>query len=81
MDQTTLAFNAVYLETARGYMGFVEEIPGVNAEGATLEDTRACLARLIAVAFDEERRAASELLGGRDVIRETFRVPLPGARA
>ena len=30
MDRATIAFTAVYLKAAHGYVGFVEELPGVN---------------------------------------------------
>jgi hypothetical protein len=31
------------------------------------------------VVFDEERRGAEELIAGKDVVRESFFVPLPHA--
>ncbi len=76
MEQPELAFTAVYLKARHGYVGFVEELPGVNSQGQTLEEARANLRRLAAVVFEEERARSAELLAGKDVVREAFRVAL-----
>jgi predicted RNase H-like HicB family nuclease len=77
MQQTELAFTAVYLKGLHGYTGFVEELPGVNAHGQTLDEVRLNLRRLAAVVFDEERKLSMEMLQGKDVVREQFRVAIP----
>jgi len=77
MDQPELAFTAVFLKGRHGYTGFVEELPGVNAQGQTIDEARANLQRLAAVVFNEERLQAEELLEGKEVVRERFRVLLP----
>lgn len=75
MDQPEMSFTAVYLKARHGYVGFVEELPGVNSQGQTLEEARANLRRLAAVVFEEERAQSAEMLAGKDVVREAFRVP------
>ena len=77
MDKPELAFTAVYLKGKHGYTGFVEELPGVNAQGQTIEETRRNLQSLAAVVFDEDRKLSTELLEGKDVVREHFRIALP----
>jgi len=79
MDQPVIAFTAVYLKGKHGYVGFVEELPGVNSQGRTIDEARANLQRLAAVVFDEERSLSAELLQGKDVVREQFHVALPRA--
>jgi len=74
MDQPELSFTAVYLKARHGYVGFVEELPGVNSQGQTLDEARANLQRLAAVVFEEERAQSAEMLAGKDVVREAFRV-------
>jgi predicted RNase H-like HicB family nuclease len=74
MEQPELSFTAVYLKARHGYVGFVEELPGVNSQGQTLEEARANLQRLAAVVFEAERAQSAELLAGKDVVREAFRV-------
>jgi predicted RNase H-like HicB family nuclease len=77
MEQAELAFTAVFLKDRHGYTGFVEELPGVNAQGQTIDEARANLQRLAAVVFNEERIQAEELLEGKEVVRERFRVLVP----
>ena len=38
-----LEFTAVFRKVPEGYIGFVEELPGANTQGATLEEARANL--------------------------------------
>jgi predicted RNase H-like HicB family nuclease len=77
MEKPELAFTAVFLKGKHGYTGFVEELPGVNSQGQTLEEARRNLQALAAVVFDEERKLSTELLQGKDVVRESFRILLP----
>ena len=77
MEQGRLAFTAVYLRSKHGFVGFVEELPGVNSHGRTLHEARETLRKVAAAVFDEERRGARELTAGKDVVRESFTLPLP----
>jgi len=77
MDQPVMSFTAVYLKARHGYIGFVEELPGVNSQGQTIEEARVNLQRLAAVVFEEERVQSAELLEGKDVVREQFRIAVP----
>ncbi len=74
MDQPEMSFTAVYLKARHGYVGFVEELPGVNSHGQTLDEARTNLRRLAVVVFEEERVQSAEMLAGKDVVREAFRV-------
>lgn len=79
MNRGLIALTAVFLKDAGGYLAFVEELPGVNAHGATLEEARANLQRLALVVFDEERNQSEALIGNKNVVREAFTVPFtPG---
>jgi len=78
-QQPVIAFTAVYLKGKHGYVGFVEELPGVNSHGQTIDEARENLTRLAKVVFDEERARSEELLAGKEVIREQFRVTVPRA--
>ena len=72
-----IALTAVFLKGKDGYIGFVEEIPGVTTRGRTIEEARSNLVQLTEVVFDEERARSAELLAGKDVVRESFLVPFP----
>jgi len=74
MDRPVISFTAVYLKARHGYVGFIEELPGVNSHGQTIEEARANLRSLAIVIFALERAQAKELLEGKDVVREDFRV-------
>ena len=77
MAHPLMAFTAVYFKARDGYVGFVEELPGVNSHGRTIDEARANLQRLTAVVFEAERAQSTELLAGREVVREEFHVDLP----
>lgn len=79
MEQGKLAFTAVYFEADSGYVGFIEELPGLTSHGRTLEEARDTLQQLAAVVFDEERRGAEDLIAGKKVVRESFLVLIPGS--
>jgi len=38
MEQGRLAFTALYLKSNSGYIGFIEQLPGVNSHGRTLDE-------------------------------------------
>jgi hypothetical protein len=40
-----MKFTAVFEKVPEGYIGFVEELPGANIQGATLEEARTNLPR------------------------------------
>ena len=66
----TAAFKAV----PEGFIAFVEELPGANAQGATLEEARANLQEAVALVLQANRELAEEDLAGSTVIRERFRL-------
>ena len=70
----TAQFTAVFRRVPEGYIGFVEELPGANTQGATLEETRSNLQEAIAMVLESNRALAQEAAGTGDVIRETLTV-------
>lgn len=61
----------VFQKVPEGYIGFVEELPGANTQGGTLEEARANLEEAIELVFEANRTLAEEQIRGRDVIRES----------
>jgi len=55
-----------------GYAAFVEELPGANTQGETLEEARANLREATALVIEGNRLLAEESLVGADVRRERF---------
>jgi predicted RNase H-like HicB family nuclease len=50
----------------------VEELPGANTQGATLEETRANLREAIELVMEANRILAEEEIGNEEVFRETL---------
>ena len=69
-----MAFTAVYKEVPEGYIAFVEELPGANTQGATLEEARANLREAVQLVLDANRQLAREEAGDGDVIREPLKI-------
>jgi predicted RNase H-like HicB family nuclease len=67
-------FTAVFRPVSGGYVGFVEELPGANTQGATLDEARANLEEAVALVLDANRTLAREETAGIDVIREPFKL-------
>lgn len=65
-----IKLTAVFQKVPEGYIGFVEELPGANTQGATLEEARANLQEAIALILEANRTLAEESLQGKEVIRE-----------
>ena len=59
-------WTAVYLEVPEGYVAFVEELPGANTQGATLEEARKNLREAISLVLEANRTLAEESLKGKE---------------
>ncbi len=69
-----IKLTAVFQKVPEGYIGFVEELPGANTQGATLEEVRANLHEAIALVLEANRLLVEESLKGKEVIREPLQV-------
>jgi len=69
-----MAFTAVFKEVPEGYIAFVEELPGANTQGATLEEARQNLREAVEMVLDANRALAREEAGDGDVIREPLKI-------
>jgi predicted RNase H-like HicB family nuclease len=67
-----MSLTAVYQKVPEGYIGFVEELPGANTQGDTLEEVRENLKEAVQLILEANRQLAEKDLAGRDVIREAF---------
>ena len=65
-----MQLTAVFQKVPEGYIGFVEELPGANTQGATLEEARVNLAEAVELVLDANRTLAEEAIAGQEVIRE-----------
>ena len=65
-----MQLTAVYLKVPEGYVGFVEELPGANTQGNTLDEARTNLQEAVQLVLEANRLLAEETIVGQDVIRE-----------
>ena len=65
-----LQLTKVFQKVPEGYIGFVEDLPGANTQGATLEETRSNLEEAIQLVMEANRALSEEQIQGQDVIRE-----------
>ena len=70
-----MEFTAVFQKVAEGYIGFVEELPGANTQGATLDEARANLAEAVELVLEANRVLSEESIKGQNVIREPLSLP------
>ena len=68
----TMELTAVFEKVPEGYIGFVEELPGANTQGATLEEARTNLQEAVELVLEANRELVEQALDGRAVIREPF---------
>ena len=66
-----MQFAAVFQQVPEGYIGFIEELPGANTQGATLEEARANLAEAVELVLEANRALSQESIQGQQVIRES----------
>jgi predicted RNase H-like HicB family nuclease len=57
-----LTLNAVYLKVPEGYIGFVEELPGANTQGATLEEARENFKEAVELVIEANRALVGEAM-------------------
>ncbi|OGT34130.1 MAG: hypothetical protein A2W28_04830 [Gammaproteobacteria bacterium RBG_16_51_14] len=65
-----MEFTAVFEKVSEGYIAFIEELPGANTQGDTLEEARDNLLEAIQLVLEANRVLAEEFIQGRDVLKE-----------
>jgi len=67
-----MQLTAVFMAVPEGYIGFVEELPGANTQGETLEEARANLREAVQMVLDANREISEKSIVGKEVSREPF---------
>jgi len=62
-----IKFTAVYRKVPEGYVGFVEELPGANTQGKTLEETRVNLQEAVLMVLETNRAISKKSVKGRNL--------------
>ena len=67
-------YTAVYEQEDGWWIGYVEEMPGANTQGATIEEARENLAEAVQLIIEANRDLARMEAEGKPVIREELLV-------
>lgn len=67
-----MQLTAVFKAVPEGYIAWVEELPGANTQGSTLEEARANLREAVELVLEANRVLAEEEIVGQTVQREPF---------
>ena len=67
-------FTAIFEKTDDWYIGYVEDLPGANTQGRTLEETRGNLREAIELILVSNRELAEMGLTGKQFVREEIKV-------
>ena len=66
-------FTAIYKKQGKWFLGWVEEIPGVNTQGKTLKEAKANLKEALSLVLEVNRALTRKEISGR-FIREALKV-------
>ena len=67
-------FTAVFEQDGDLWIGYVEELPGANSQGSSLDEVRENLKEAISMVIEANRELTQQELNGRDVIKEEITV-------
>ena len=67
-------FTAVFEKIGDWYIGYIEELPGANTQGRTLDEARENLREAVELVLKSNRELAERELCGKDVIREEIKI-------
>jgi len=67
-----MQMTAVFMPVPEGYIGFVEELPGANTQGETLEEVRENLKEAVKMVLEANRELAERSIADKEVSREPF---------
>jgi predicted RNase H-like HicB family nuclease len=70
----SVELTAVFQQVSEGFIAFVEELPGANSQGATLEEARSNLQEAVTLVLEANRALSEQGLANASVIRERFKL-------
>ncbi len=72
-----MRFTAVYKKHKNWYLGWIEEIPGVNTQGKTLKEAKSNLKEALQLILETNRFLAERSLPKNGVIKEFITLAVP----
>ena len=67
-------FTAIFEHVDDWWIGYVEELPGANTQGKTLEEARENLKEAVQLIIEANREVTRREIEGKDIIREELRI-------
>ena len=67
-------FTAVFERDGEWWIAYVEELPGANTQGKTLDEARENLKEAVAMVLEANREVVEQEIAGRDVVKEELLV-------
>ena len=74
--EKAIGLTAVYKKVKEGYVAYVEEIPGANTQGSTLQETKKNLREALRLVLETNRKMAEKGLAGEKVLKEKVSVEI-----
>ncbi len=74
MASDTMKFTAVFEKEKDWWIGYVEELPGANTQGKTLEEARENLKEAVQMVIQANREIAREFENTKQIVREELLV-------
>ena len=68
------SYTAVFKKTKDWWIAFVEELPGANTQGKTIDEARKNLKEAVEIILKANRQLSMRDIVGKDVIREKLKV-------
>lgn len=69
-------FTAIYKKSGKWYLGWIEEIPGVNTQGKTLKEAKENLKEALLLILETNRFLSRKELSKSKFIREPLSISL-----
>lgn len=69
-------FTAIYKKKGKWYLGWIEEIPGVNTQGRTLKEVKENLKEALLLILETNQILNKKEISGGRIIREPLSVSL-----
>lgn len=69
-------FTAIYKKSGKWYLGWVEEIPGINTQGKTLKEAKENLKEAVLLFLETSRILTKKEFGAGKITREPLSVSL-----
>lgn len=69
-------YTAIFEQDGDWWIGYVEELPGANTQGRTLEEARENLKDAIQLLLEVRRNEIQQDISGKDIVREVLEVAI-----